>query len=310
VFGLKALTVLQQQTIVVAKDANELVSKLHSNLGAVAVKQDQAEEAIEHCKLALAIDGTNVKALFRRAEGLKMLGRYQEALGQLEKALLVEENNEEIREAMDDCEDLIDLAGGDSMASLSIDPQEEDHGDPAAPELPEDVLVAVQAKIDELRSSIYMKGKEGKQNGGRLLQHQGDTEEEEEEGLVKEHIMLNHGDGKVGMVEIRDAFMSPSNLASATAFVRSQHFTATARYAFIIVQKSRMVYPHIWWAHPWPFPADMDKDGIFLEAHTRETHGTWFIPLEGSRQSHLVPQREILLDKECKLLDDDESIFP
>ena len=71
---------------------------------------------------------------------------------------------------------------------------------------------------------------------------------------------------------------------------------------FIIVQKSKVIYPHIWWAHPWPFPEDMEKDGIFLEVHTnpryedrdrqREIssnpeknassstnmkHGTWFI---------------------------------
>jgi len=119
--------------------------------------------------------------------------------------------------------------------------------------------------------------------------------------------MLNHGSNTFGMIEIKDAFQSPSNLSSALQFVRSQHFTATAKYAFVIVQKSKMMYPHVWWAHPWPFTSDMEKDGIFLEAHTRDAHSTWFIPLEGAKDCP-IPQREVLLHKECKLLD--EPIFP
>ena len=53
---------------------------------------------------------------------------------------------------------------------------------------------------------------------------------------------------------------------------------------------------------------DRDKDGIFVEAHTRECHATWFIPLEESGDS-VIPQREIRLHQTCKLLLD-ESVFP
>ena len=76
---------------------------------------------------------------------------------------------------------------------------------------------------------------------------------------------------------------------------------------FVIVQKSKMLYPNVWWAHPWPLD-DRDKDGIFVEAHTRECHATWFIPLEESGDS-VIPQREIRLHQTCKLLLD-ESVFP
>ena len=69
-----------------------------------------------------------------------------------------------------------------------------------------------------------------------------------------------------------------------------------------------MLYPHVWWAHPWPLD-DMEKDGIFLEAHTRGSHSTWLIPLEGPADSP-VPQREVLLHKECRILDESDSIFP
>ena len=97
-----------------------------------------------------------------------------------------------------------------------------------------------------------------------------------------------------------------------------------------------MNYPNVWWAHPWPFE-DREKDGIvscdlvtsrhfpprrklthatapscrerqFVEAHTREAHATWFIPLEGPEDAP-VPQREVLLHRECVLLLD-ETVFP
>ena len=59
--------------------------------------------------------------------------------------------------------------------------------------------------------------------------------------------------------------------------LNSFFFLSSLRIQFVIVQKSKMMYPHVWWAHPWPFTSDMEKDGIFLEAHTRDAHSTWFI---------------------------------
>ena len=75
-----------------------------------------------------------------------------------------------------------------------------------------------------------------------------------------------------------------------------------------MVQKSSMLFPSIWWAHPWPIE-DRDGDGIFLEAHTRDAHCTWFMPLERDDGKTLLPSRELLLHVETKLLDE-ESIFP
>ena len=178
------------------------------------------EEAITHCKLALAIDAKNVKALFRRAECLKRLGKYAEALEQLERALLLENNNEAIRESMDDCEDLLDqlhATGGvhDDAGSRSSRAREEDLCREDENALPDDVVVAAETKLEEIRDKVLLGGQAG----------------------VSEHVMLNHGSNTFGMIEIKDAFQSPSNLSSALQFVRSQHFTATAKYAVSLYSK-------------------------------------------------------------------------
>jgi len=209
---LLALNLLQDGgNPVVTREANDLACKLHTNAAAVFIKLGDPLSAIEHCKLALAIDKRNVKALFRRAECLKSLGHYSEALVQLERALLIEENNEEIKESMDECEDLLEFQehaetfeGEDLGAAQS--PAAGDGSDRR--ELPEDVLLALESKISGLRDEVL---------GGRAE--------------VDEHVMLNHGESKFGMIEIKDAFMGPSNLSSALQFVRGQHLTATAKFA-------------------------------------------------------------------------------
>jgi len=196
----------------------------------------------------------------------------------------LEENNEEIKESMDECEDLIEFQdhGGAFESRHDFDPPGID-ADKEEQQLPEEALAAAHAKLEELTEEIL---------GGRAT--------------VEEHVMLNHGEAKFGKFDIKDAFFSPSNLSSALEFVRGQHFTASAKFAFVVVQKSRMNYPNVWWAHPWPVE-DREMDGVFLETHARGAHSTWFIPLEGSAERP-IPQRALLLDQECKLLD--EPLFP
>ena len=194
---------------VATKEANELAAKVHTNAAAACIKLGDPLGAIEHCQLAIAIDPRNVKALFRKAESLKSLGRYSEALAQLERALLLEENNEEIKESMDECEDLIDFQdhGGAFESRHDFDPPGVD-ADKEEQQLPEEALAAAHAKLEELTEEIL---------GGRAT--------------VEEHVMLNHGEAKFGKFDIKDAFFSPSNLSSALEFVRGQHFTSSAKFA-------------------------------------------------------------------------------
>ena len=205
---VRALKLLggEDSVVVATADANALACKVHTNAAAAALKIGDVAGAMDHCKLALAIDARNVKALFRMAEGLKRSGSYREAYAYLERALLVEENNEDIKEAMDECEDLLEFQEGSSDDLIVDDDEDLLAGSPGAEaELPDEVREAALLKIEELREDVL--------------------------GNVREHVMLSHGSNAFGRIDIVDAFKSSGNLASALKFVRSQHFSSTAQFA-------------------------------------------------------------------------------
>ena len=107
-----------------------------------------------------------------------------------------------------------------------------------------------------------------------------------------------------GTVEVAGAFESLQNLRDATLFIRGQHFAQAADCMCVAVDKARVAYPLVWWAHPWP--GDQDNEGVFVEAHWKRGHATWFLP---RGPGATVLGDPILLHRETALLDEVTPLF-
>ncbi|GLG93243.1 hypothetical protein R5R35_006551 [Gryllus longicercus] len=66
------------------------------NLAAVKLQTDVYRDAVNYCNMALAIDGKNAKALYRRAQAKRALGDYDAALDDLRTALQIAPSNKSI----------------------------------------------------------------------------------------------------------------------------------------------------------------------------------------------------------------------
>jgi hypothetical protein len=83
---------------------------------------------------------------------------------------------------------------------------------------------------------------------------------------------------------------------------------AGGEWQCVVVRKSTMLYPLVWWAGSWPF--DGEQDGVFCEVTApRSKHlSTWFMPLGSGRGVALGDP--VRLDDDCALLLDVPSLFP
>merc|ERR1712037_945704 len=66
---------------------------LYLNIAAAHLRLEHWKEAIEECDKVLKVDGSNFKALFRRAQALSSRGDHEEALYGIKLALAMEPEN-------------------------------------------------------------------------------------------------------------------------------------------------------------------------------------------------------------------------
>jgi len=77
------------------------------NLAACRLKTGEDDKVVEHCSVALALDATSVKGLFRRSQALAKLGRYQEAKKDAVEAQRLEPNNKAVLSQLRSVDELI-----------------------------------------------------------------------------------------------------------------------------------------------------------------------------------------------------------
>eukprot|EP00894_Picocystis_sp_ML_P005403 jgi/Pico_ML_1/55920/g1531.t1 len=222
------------------------------------------------------------EALFRRAEAWRAESQFSNAIDDLEKALRLQPNNMSIKVALDECEEELDLSGYSAHPSSIEDGKEEEKP------LDERTEAFVRKVVDETKQNFQ---KDQHVVAGLILEH--------EVGLAKE---LKWGRITIGP----DAFATSENLESMTSFVRSKQATSSAHAACMVVQKSDIQYPLVWWSGPWPWMDDLECDGVFVELETRDKRRrTWFLRLDTVRH---VLEEPTALDARCRLAD--SSFFP
>jgi len=75
----------------------------YTNRALCFLKLKEPEKAIADCTTALKINKNHVKALFRRAQGQKMLNKYKESLADLALVLKLEPSNNAAKKEMEEC---------------------------------------------------------------------------------------------------------------------------------------------------------------------------------------------------------------
>ena len=314
----RCLDALQAPDVIAIAPANACARAAHANLAACALKRGRYEAAARHADLALAIDPRDVKALFRKGEALRLSGRYEEALRALGAALCLDEDSEDVRAAMDECEDRLEDLAPQNAA-----------GRPP-PRTPEAAAPRPLRLTEALRGLAEDRMQAAREAYGT------------DPAALGPHVCLAHPDGddalggggggapdgfRIGVIKIDGAFESPAALREALGFVRSQHFVHTAHAAVVIAQKRDVRYPKVWWAHPWPIfsknggangaeegegaegggwkerearPSPEADEGVFVELHTREGHATWFLPAasdgDGLGDAVLLPPESVLAE--------------
>eukprot|EP01134_Creolimax_fragrantissima_P007297 CFRG7297T1 len=73
---------------------------LRRNIAACYINLNQPEDALLQCKLALSLNGRDVKALYREAQAYEQLGRTNEAVQTLRKLMAIDNTNREAKNAM------------------------------------------------------------------------------------------------------------------------------------------------------------------------------------------------------------------
>ena len=278
----RALEHLLHPRIVSTKQADEIYVPVRSNLAAAYLKLGEYQKAREQCNFALATDANCAKALFRRAEAWRAESQFAKAVDDLEKALRLQPNNMSIRVALDECEEEMEYSGSSARPASMHDEDE-----PSKP-LDERTEGFVRKVVEEIQQKFQ---RDKHVVAELILEH--------EVGLTKE---LKWGRITIGS----DAFVNSENLESMTSFVRSKQATSSAHAICMVVQKSDIRYPLIWWSGPWPWLDDLSCEGLFVELETRDRcRRTWFLRLDAT--THLL-EDPVLLDARCRLAD--SSFFP
>lgn len=77
--------------------AKKIKLSCHLNVGACKLKLGDFKATRDSCQKALEIDGSNVKALFRRSQAFAGTKDFVEAIADLKKALEIEPQNKDVR---------------------------------------------------------------------------------------------------------------------------------------------------------------------------------------------------------------------
>lgn len=93
---------------------------LLTNLAQAALKESAYEDALEWCERALFVDDKNVKGLFRRALAYKGLGRLPLAIGDLQAAIKLEPQNQDLAKELRMCQVRMFVLLGFSWACFSL----------------------------------------------------------------------------------------------------------------------------------------------------------------------------------------------
>ena len=329
-----ALARLSRPPLLGRTAANFEALPLHCNLAATSrrlrdaaasggggVQSSLNERVLAHCTAALALEPRSVKALYRQAEAQAWAGALYAARASLDRALRTAPDHPEVLALSDACDDGLEAGealdtpegaagGGVGPRGRAIPAHSPTEGAP--PPLPEEFVPFVAGVRRQVAQELEEKG------GVTAAVHLRHTREggvEEGQGGMGSESALKDGSSRpgtgegyaFGTVDISGAFDSLQNLRECCAFIRGQHFAHAADCACVVVDKARVRYPVVWWAHPWP--GDPDDAGVFLEAHWRTGEGghvTWFLPLATGG----ALGEPIELHPEAALLDDgDTALF-
>lgn len=275
----QALLLLLQPQVACSQEANTVAVALRTNLAACHLKLAQFAAAAEECSAALAIKPRHAKALFRRAEARLGLGQLREALLDAEAARVGAPNDTAVADLVYDIEDAIALA-----------PSKEQHAPAASRAMPPSALQPqLRQFADECMAEVH-------------------TEFLTTGGAVETELRLLHltPDGaKYGRITLKGAFASAASLQSATAYVRGMHTTVDAEAAVLIVKRSDVAFPCVWFAGTWPEALSFEAAGVFVQLVSPHGSCTWFMQQRGGSPM-LEPAVE--LPDDCSLLDP-SSIF-
>ena len=314
--------------------ANSEALPLHCNLAATSrrlrdaaapegggVQSSLNERVLAHCAAALALEPRSVKALYRQAEAQAWAGALYAARASLDRALRTAPDHPEVLALSDACDDGLEAGkaldtpegaggggGGAGPRGRATPAHSPNEGAPPPP-LPEEFVPFLAGVRRRVAQELEEKG------GVTAAVHLRHPREEEGQGGMGGDSTLKDGSSRpgtgdgyaFGTVDISGAFDSLQNLRECCAFIRGQHFAHAADCACVVVDKARVRYPVVWWAHPWP--GDPDDAGLFLEAHWRTKgggHATWFLPLAPG----VALGEPIALHPEAALLDGgDTALF-
>jgi tetratricopeptide (TPR) repeat protein len=80
-----------------------LLVSCYLNAATCALKVQKAERAVKLATKAIAIDGTSVKAFFRRGSAHMQLQNWSEAKADLKQASTLDPKSKEVRDAFNEC---------------------------------------------------------------------------------------------------------------------------------------------------------------------------------------------------------------
>lgn len=73
----------------------------------------------------------------------------------------------------------------------------------------------------------------------------------------------------------------------------------------VLVPRSAVVYPQVWYAGHWPESVAIDAPGVFCELLTRRSVTSWFL-----RDAGGVLQPGVQLPRDCALIEQPQCLFP
>ena len=265
----RALALLLKPQVACSQEANAVAVTLRTNLAACHLKLAQFAAAAEECSAALAIKPRHAKALYRRAEARLALGQLHDALLDAEAARVAAPKDTAAADLVYDIEDAIALA-----------PSREQHVPVASRPMPPAARQFAEECMAEVHTAFLTAGTADTEL--RLL-HRTPT-----------------GSNQYGRITLEGAFASASSLQSATSYVRGMHTTADAEAAVLIVQRSAVTFPCVWFAGSWPEALGFDANGVFIQLLSRHGSCTWFMEQKGG-STMLEPALE--LPEDCRIVE-------
>ena len=300
------------------KFINEYAAILRNNCAQVLLKRGMYEKAIRECDLAIALDPKSTKAYWRRGKARigiwnkseKDLTLLDDAIKEFEKILVIQPGNLAAVEAIEDVEDLKDEAkenhgsknGNNVNHSKSPDIV---NNDVTFSQFDESY---VRKCIDGVRGDV--------QNGNGAISRVILRHMKSDANLAGKNNNIGAAtqfpEYTVGQIKIEGAFESISNLTDACNFVRSQHMTAQADAACILVMLREITYPQVWISGDWPRelwkPSHENTEfwinGLFAEIHKHGVKRTYYASLiESDDGSKVLSDDLILLPSNCSISD-------